>query len=138
MTGRLVLDSEAMSALGGQRSPRQEEVRAALRAAARLRREAVLPTTVLAELYRGPRHNQMVDACLSRETGIRTRDTDRAFARLVGGVLAGAKADSRLLADAHVVAAAVEAGGGVILTGDPDDLTRLAGPYPTITIKALP
>jgi hypothetical protein len=54
-----------------------------------------------------------VDACLARERGIRVRDTDRPLARLIGGVLTGAKADSRYLADAHVVAAAVETGGGV-------------------------
>lgn len=31
-----------------------------------------------------------------------------------------------LLADAHAVAAAVEVGGGIVLTADPDDLGRLA------------
>ena len=138
MTARLVLDSKALSALGRQRSARQDEVRAALRAAQRLRREAVVPTVVLAELYRGQRHNQLVDACLARETGIATRDTDRQFARLVGGVLAGAGAGSGMLAYAHVVAAAVETGGGVVLTGDPADMTRLAAPYPTVIVQQLP
>jgi hypothetical protein len=64
--------------------------------------------------------------------------TDRQRARLVGGVLTGAKADSRYLADAHVVAAAVETSGGVVLTGDPDDLVSLAAPYPNITVQSLP
>ena len=82
--------------------------------------------------------NQTVDACLARETGIRVRDTDRPLARLVGGVLTGAKADSRHLADAHVVAAALETGGGVILTGDADDVASLAAPYPNITVQPLP
>jgi hypothetical protein len=80
----------------------------------------------------------MVDACLARETGIRVRGTDRSFARLVGGVLTGAKVDSHHLADAHVVATAVEAGGGVVLTGDEDDLTMLAAAYANITVEALP
>jgi hypothetical protein len=92
----LILDSEALATLGGRPSRRQEEVRAAMRAAALM------------------------------------------LARLVGGVLTGAKADSRHLADAHVVAAAVETGGGVVLTGDPDDLASLAGPYPNITVQPLP
>jgi predicted nucleic acid-binding protein len=134
----LVLDSEALAALGGRPSRRQEEVRAALRAAALLQRDVIVPTVILAELYRGPAHNQMVDACLARETGLRVRDTDRPLARLIGGVLTGAKADSRHLADAHVVAAAVEAGGGVVLTGDEEDLARLAAPYPNITVRPLP
>jgi hypothetical protein len=63
------------------------EVRAAMRAAALLQRDVVVPAVVLAELYRGPAHNQLVDTCLARETGIRVRDTDRPLARLVGGVL---------------------------------------------------
>lgn len=138
MSRALVLGSEALVALGGRQSKRQEEVRAAMRAAARLQRDVVVPTVILAELYRGPAHNRMVDACLARETGLRIRDTDRPLARLVGGVLTGAKADSRYLADAHVVAAAVETGGGVVLTGDGDDLARLAAPYPNITVRPLP
>jgi hypothetical protein len=48
--------------------------------------------------------------------GSGSANTDRPLARLVGGVLTGAKADSRHLADAHVVAAAVETGGGVVVT----------------------
>jgi predicted nucleic acid-binding protein len=134
----LILDSEALSALGGRTSRRQEEVRAAMRAAALRNRDIMVPAVVLAELYRGQGHNQMVDACLARETGILVRDTDRPLARLVGGVLSGAKADSRFLADAHVVAAAVEVGGGVVLTGDGDDLAMLAAPYPNIMVQPLP
>jgi hypothetical protein len=38
---------------------------------------------------------------------------------------------------AHVVAAAVESGGGVLI-GDPDDLASLAAPYPNITVQPLP
>lgn len=138
MSRALILDSEALAALGGRPSKRQMEVRAAMRAAALLQRDVVVPAVILAELYRGPAHNQLVDTCLARETGIRVRDTDRPLARLVGGVLTGAKADSRHLADAHVVAIGVEAGGGVVLTGDRDDLTMLAAPYPNITVQPLP
>ena len=138
MSRALVLDSEALAALGGRASKRQEEARAAMRAAAVLQRDVVVPAVILAELYRGPGHNQMIDACLARETGLRIRDTDRSLARLVGGVLTGAKADSGHLADAHVVAAAVEVGGGVVLTGDEGDLAMLASPYPNITVQPLP
>jgi hypothetical protein len=109
-----------------------------MRAAARLGRDVMVPTVILAELYRGPRRSQFVDACLSRETGVRTRDTDRRLARLVGGVLVGARAGSESLTDAHVVAAAVEAGGGLILTGDTADLIGLAAPYPNIVVEPLP
>jgi len=106
-------------------------------AARRLRREVITPAVILAELYRGPGHNQMVDACLSRESGILVRATDRSFARLVGSVLTAASAGSSELADAHTVAAAVEAGGGVIVTGDESDVVRLAAVYPNVHVTAI-
>lgn len=137
MSRALVLDAEAVSELARRRGKRFEEVRAALEAARRLRRSVTVPAVILAELYRGPGHNQVVDACLNRETGIDVRDTDRSFARLVGTVLAAARLGSESLADAHVVAATVEAGGGIILTGDPDDLTRLAAPYSNVQVIGL-
>lgn len=134
----VVLDAEAMASLAGRPERRSLEVRAALRAAVRLRREVVVPAVILAELYRGPHHNQLIDACLSRETGIRVRDTDRLMAKLVGGVLAAAKAGSEYLADAHVIAAAVDLGGGIALTTDPDDLGRLAAAFRNVTVVELP
>jgi predicted nucleic acid-binding protein len=134
----VVLDAEALAALAGRPGPRNQEVRAALRAAAKLRREVIVPSVILAELYRGPRHNALVDACLSRETGIRIRDTDRPLARVVGGVLAAAQAGSELLADAHVIATAVELGGGIALTADPDDLGRLAASFRNVMVIGLP
>jgi predicted nucleic acid-binding protein len=134
----VVLDAGALEALAGRRGRRSREVRAALRAAARLHREVVVPAVILAELYRGPRHNSLVDACLSRETGLQIRDTDRSLARLVGGVLAAAKAGSHHLADAHAVASAVDLGGGLVLTTDPDDLGRLAAAFANVTVIGLP
>ncbi len=133
----LVLDAEALSSLAGQRGPRFREVRAAVEAARRLRREVITPAVILAELYRGPGHDQVVDACLNRETGILVRATDRGFARLVGGVLSAARAGSSELADAHTVAAAVEAGGGVIVTGDESEVARLAAVYPNVHVTAI-
>jgi predicted nucleic acid-binding protein len=134
----VVLDAEALVALAGRPGRRNLEVRAALRAAARRHQEVVVPSVILAELYRGPRHNQLVDACLSRETGLQVRDTDRSLARIVGGVLAAARSGSEHLADAHVVAAAVELGGGLVLTADPEDLGRLAAAYGNVTVIGLP
>jgi len=133
----VVLDSEALSALGGKNCKRQREVRAALTVALRLSRDVIVPTVVLAELYRGRGRSALVDACLSRETGMRVRDTDRGFARLVGGVLATGEAGSEMIVDAHVVAAAVENGAGVLLTGDPKDLERLAAPYRNLTVVSI-
>src|SRR5262249_48067565 len=126
-----------LSSLARQRGPRFREVRAAIEAARRLQRDVITPAVILAELYRGRGHNQVVDSCLSRDSFIDVRDTDREFARYVGGVLTAAQADSSDLADAHAVASAVEAGGGVILTGDQHDLERLAAAYPNIHVAPI-
>lgn len=137
MSRALVLDAEALSSLARRRGPRFREVRAAIEAARRLNRDVLTPAVTLAELYRGAGHNQIVDACLSRDSFIDVRDTDREFARYVGGVLAAAHADSTDIADAHVVAAAVEAGGGVVLTADEDDMNRLSAAYPNIHVSGI-
>lgn len=137
MSRSIVLDAEPLSILARPRSRAHTEVRAALEAARRLNRDVIVPAVILAELYRGPGQNQMVDACLSREAGVLVRDTDRTMARLVGGVLSGAGTGSADLADAHTVAAAVETGGGVVLTTDPTDIGRLAAGYPNVHVETL-
>ena len=134
MSRAVVLDSEAMSVLARGRGSEFEMVRAALEAARRLGRYVVVPAVILAELYRGPGLNQVVDACLAPESFVMVRDTDRDFARFVGGVLAAAGAGAVDLADAHVVAATVERGGGVVLTADESDMRRLSSTYSNVDI----
>ena len=134
MSGVVVLDNAALEALASGEGKTGAVVCAALTAALRLRRNVVVPAVVLAEMYRKRGHNEVVDACLSRETGLLVRDTDRAFARLVGGVASGADAGSEHIVDAHMVAAALEAGGGVCLTGDADDIGRLSAPYANVSV----
>lgn len=136
---RLVLDAEAVTALLDPRHRSERRVRQSLHAARRLGREVTIATVTLAELYRGAGRSSTLDAFLAREGehGLTLRDTDRRFARLVGGLLAEARLGSEHLADAHAVAAAVEADGGVVLTADVEDLTRLAAPYRTTMIEAL-
>ncbi len=134
----LALDAEAFSALAGPASVRKQRVRRALRVAERLNRRAVVPSLVLAELYRGAGRNQLVDACLAREGArVSTRDTDRSLARVVGGVLASARTSSAMIVDAHVVAVAVEAGGGVVVTGDAKDMTTLCAAYRNVVVEVV-
>lgn len=130
------LDAEAFSALECPDSARKQRVRRILRVAHGLGRDVLVPAVVLAELCRGRNRNQLVEACLAREgASLACRDTDRAFARVVGGVLAGAGAGSEMIVAAHVVALAVEAGGGMVVTGDAPDLARLSAPYQHITVE---
>lgn len=132
----VALDAEAFNALAGPDSVRKQKVRRILRRAQQLGRPTSVPSLVLAELYRGRGRNQLVDACLARERGsIDSRDTDRHLARMVGGVLAAADAGSSMIVDAHVVAVVVEAGGGVVVTGDEHDLAKLSAPYQHIAVE---
>jgi predicted nucleic acid-binding protein len=134
----VTLDSEALAAVADRANPRHRRVMRYLEAARRLDRPVMVPTVILAELYRGPGHNALLDACLSRDAeALSLRDTDRRLARLVGAVLSAAGKGSVHLADAHVVATSLEHGGGVIVTGDEDDMTQLAGAYGWVTIDPL-
>jgi hypothetical protein len=110
-----------------------------MEAARRLQRDVCIATVTLAELYRGADRSHALDALLARESadGLVLRDTDRTLARLVGALLSEARVGSALLADAHPIAVSVEAGGGVVLTADPEDLGCLAAPYRTVIIEPL-
>jgi predicted nucleic acid-binding protein len=134
----VALDAEALNVLVGPDSLQKRRVRQAMTAADRVGRDVVAPTLVLAELHRGPRRTRSVDALLARHRrAIGCRDTDPGLARIVGGVLHASSSGSEDLVDAHVVAVAVEAGGGVVLTGDAGDLELLAAPYRTIVVEGL-
>lgn len=109
-------------------------VKATLRSAQRNGREVVVPAVVLAELFRGSGLSASVDATMGREGSILVRDTDRDFARLVGGVLSAAGAGSEDIIDAHCVAAAAEHGRGVVITTDESDLNRLTANYRSVSV----
>jgi hypothetical protein len=65
---------------------------------------------------------------------IRRLDTDFALARQVGAILHGAGADTADIVDAHVVATCASAGGGLVVTADPDAIERLAQAVPAARI----
>lgn len=132
----LVLDSEAISALAGGPLQRREHVRAAVVTARRRSIPIVTSTAVLAELLHGRPRDAAVDAAMRREA-VELRDVDRRVARAAGRLLGAAGLDSQHAVDAFVAATAVTRGGGVILTGDPDDLRRLAAPVPNIRVEAI-
>jgi hypothetical protein len=131
----LVLDSEAVSRLaraGSGTAP--GAVQAALKASLATGAEVLTPAAALSEQCRGDRHDQIVDACLSRHRSIQIVDTTQALARRVGHLLARAGRGSADHVDATVVATAVLGGGGLIITSDPDDLGALADGLPGVTI----
>lgn len=124
----IVLDSEGLSILA-QLPSRKTTHRATveiLEEALERQQDVLVPAAVLAELYRGGQHDQVVDACLSRFPAIVVIDTDQALAREIGHLLARAGRGSADHVDASVVAVAVRSGGAVIATADVDDMSALA------------
>ena len=93
-------------------------------------------SAVLVELYRDHGTDAAIDAVLARgfaqvvTTGART-------ARVAGHLLAAAGAGSEMAIDAIVVATAIRFGGGMVLTHDPGDLTRLAAGHTYVAIAAV-
>jgi hypothetical protein len=69
---------------------------------------------------------------------VRIVSTDFDLARRVGSVLDGAGADTKDLVDAHSVAVASMYGRAVVVTGDPDDILRLASAMPAVRIVTRP
>jgi predicted nucleic acid-binding protein len=132
----LILDAEPLNALARPRRNRTAARRAHAVAEAARRNDAtvVVPSAVLIELYRGT----AADAAVDRVVGsLWVVTTGRRIARHAGALLARARLDSADAIDAVVVATAVRLGGGVILTGDPDDIGRLAAPYPNVAVYPL-
>lgn len=64
-------------------------------------------------------------------------DTDFALARQVGAVLHAGRSGSEQIVDAHVVAVCIPAGGGLVVTSDPDDIIALAAAVPAARIRVV-
>jgi predicted nucleic acid-binding protein len=133
----VVLDSEAMWSLTRRPGVNPNGALAALTAARENNWDVVVPAAVLAELYRGRRQQQSVDAALSAHSDIAVATTDQRLARFIGSLLAQASIGSEHHVDATVVAAALAAGGGLVVTGDFDDLQMLAAHAPGVVVEPL-
>lgn len=125
---RLILGAGAVIALARS----DQRVRAVLAAAREARVHVSIPSVVVAETVRGV----VADAPVNRVlTAVGEVDAaDEAIGRTAGRLLGDAGSSSTV--DAVVVATAVEAGGAVVLTGDPDDLSALAGEHREVVIEA--
>lgn len=127
---RLILDSGAVIALARE----EGRARAALAAAWEVGADVVVPAVVVAETIRGYGAREApVNRLLNRIGNV--APATEARARAAGALLARAKSNATV--DALVVAEAVESGGGVMLTGDPDDLGALAASHPEVVIQPL-
>lgn len=126
---RLILDSGAVIAL----SRGEARARAFLARALELGAPVEVPVVVLAETIRGGPRDAPVHRVL-KAVGV-VPDTRESHGRTAGGLLGAARSTATV--DALVVAQALENGGAQILTGDPEDLRRLARPHPEVWIQEL-
>ena len=126
---RLILDSGAVIALtrGDQRA------RAFLSRALELGASIEIPVVVLAETVRGGPRDAPLNRVLKAIGSVPA--AQEAHGRIAGQLLGSARSASTV--DALVVAQAVEAGGAQILTGDREDLERLAAAHPEVWIHPL-
>jgi PIN domain len=94
-----------------------------------------VPTAVLAGAYRGTAADAGIDRMLAR--GIRAITTGRAIARQAGALRHRDRLNSCHTVDALVIATAIRLGGGIVATGDPDDLQSLARNHANIKVQPL-
>jgi predicted nucleic acid-binding protein len=133
----LVLDSGALSALAGSRSTAaKRRVRALLLEAHARDLDVVVPTAVLAETYRGDSSDAAVDRILNQR-GVRAMTTGRRIVRTAGALRHRFRLDSCHVVDCLVLATTVRLGGGVVATGDPDDMRRLAAVHPNVVVQPI-
>lgn len=126
---RLILDSGAVIALarGDQRA------RAFLARALELGVPVEIPVVVVAETVRGGPRDAPVHRVLNAVGSV--PDAREIHGRTAGQLLGEARSSETV--DALVVAHAVVAGGAHVLTGDREDLERLAAPHPEVWVQAL-
>ena len=133
----IILDTRALEVIADPKAdPRAtQRMRDLLAVAARTDTPVRVPTAVLAEAYRDTTADAAVDRVLGN--GIRPITLGRSTARHAGGLRHRDRLDSCHTVDAVVVATAIRLGGGLIATGDPDDLRSLAREHAHIRVEAL-
>jgi predicted nucleic acid-binding protein len=126
---RLILDAGAVIAL----SRADQRARAVLAAAREAGVQVSIPSVVVAETVRGVSGDAPVNRVLKAVGEV--DPADEAVGRTAGKLLGDARSSATV--DAVVVATALEVGGAVVLTGDPDDLSALANGHREVVIAAL-
>jgi predicted nucleic acid-binding protein len=133
----VLLDTEAVSVLASpkERGAAARRAQAILQAAVLRNAPVRTSAAVLVEACRGQARDVAVARILNQ--GVDVFPVDRGTARVAARILHDADLDSCSAIDALVVATAIRLGGALIVTADPDDLSRLAMDHPDVEIQSL-
>jgi predicted nucleic acid-binding protein len=126
---RLILDSGAVIAL----SRGDARARAFVARALELGAMVEIPVVVVAETTRGGPRDAAVNRVLEAVGSI--PEARELHGRIAGRLLAAARSTESI--DALVVAQAVAARGAHVLTGDAEDVRRLALPHPEVWVHSV-
>lgn len=135
--GAVVLDTRALELVVNPRADTRAAflVRSLLRAAEEEETPVLVPTAVLTEAYRGGPEDAEIELALGQ--GIKPITLGKKMARHAGRLKYRDKLNSCHTVDAAVVATVIRLGGGLIITGDPDDLRALARDHGNIKVHGL-
>jgi predicted nucleic acid-binding protein len=133
----VILDTEALSVLASpkERGASVRRAKAILQAAAIRNAPVRTSAAVLVEACRGKSRDAAVARILNQ--GVDVLPVDRGTSRVAARILNETNLDSCSAIDAIVVATAIRIGGALIVTSDPDDLSRLAMDHPDVEIQPL-
>lgn len=133
----LVLDSRALKVVADPKVDVKaaRRLRDMLDSADRMGIPVRVPTAVLAETYRGTAADAAIDRVLGR--GIRAITLGQATARQAGSLRRRDRLNSCHIVDAIVIATVLRLGGGIVVTGDPDDLRSLAREHANVRVEPL-
>jgi hypothetical protein len=133
----LVLDTRALEVIADPKADIQaaRRMRDMLTSAARMGIPVRVPTAVLAEAYRGSAADAAIDRVLGH--GIGSITTGQAAARQAGSLKYRDRLNSCHTVDALVIATSIRLGGGIVATGDPDDLQSLARVHGQVRVQPL-
>lgn len=133
----LVLDSRALEVVADPKADMKaaQRMRDMLDSADRMGIPIRVPTAVLAEAYRGTAADTAIDRVLGR--GVRAITLGQATARQAGNLRHRDRLNSCHTVNAVVIATAIRLGGGIVATGDPDDLRSLARDHANVRVEAL-
>lgn len=126
----LILDAGALIALARN----DHRVRSYLTVALERGVDVLVPPIVVTQTIRGAAQDALINRLL-KSKGIYVPAADEELARAAGHLLA--KSGLHDAADAQIVAEAARCAPATVLTGDPDDLRRLADGLPAVQIMVV-